>query len=557
MTQDTFTRAYERLARLKQPDSFGGWIARIAFTRCQDHIRRHGRETPTANPYGEGRDPPVPPEQVEFERRHDLAALVADALQQLPDSYRVPLVMQYMGNASVREIGEALMLSEVAAERCLGRARKLVRQYLQRTGRTEDARDLLRPGVLLVPWAASIGDAVLARISGRPAPEEPSQGVSTAKVAGVVAGGATLLEQAATRRVASRQAQAHASHPPGGAGRLQLFAITALPHAWPAEGSGAGRPAPGRELLRPIGAVPTGDLGATRILVAAREADDMSGESDIYAMAPDGGGRVNLTRHPAPDDNASWSRDGRHIVFASSRGRPRDERDIYVMDADGGRVRRLTDGQARYEAPKWSPVDDRILLSSDRDGTWNIFEIHADGTGLRSLNPSPGRDIQPSWSPDGRRVLFGSDRTRPGGHGAEEIYVMQADGTAVENLTNNDENDHSAAFAPDGARVVFQSYRDGNNEIYLMDADGGGQVRLTRHPAEDTFPTFSPNGTRVLFQSGRDGGSEFFSMRVDGSDVRRVTTGAYYQDGPSAWSPFPADPANSVTPTDTLLSSSR
>ena len=113
------------------------------------------------------------------------------------------------------------------------------------------------------------------------------------------------------------------------------------------------------------------------------------------------------------------------------------------------------------------------------------------------------------------------------------------------------------AEAPDGARVVFQSYRDGNNEIYLMDADGGGQVRLTRHPAEATFPTFSPNGTRVLFQSGRDGGSEFFSMRVDGSDVRRVTTGAYYQDGPSAWSPFPADPANSVTPTDTLLSSSR
>ncbi|MAF09614.1 hypothetical protein CMK11_04115 [Candidatus Poribacteria bacterium] len=193
VTQDTFVRAYERLRQLKQPDSFAAWIARIAFTRCQDHVRRHGRETPMESPHAEAAEPAAQPGQAEFERSHDLVRLVTDALEQLPDSYRVPIVMQYMADASVREIAEALMISEVGAERRLGRAREMLRQYFRRTGRVDIALDVLGSGALLIPAGLSMVENALDHVAGREPQPEASHEVSIVKVAGAVAIGAAIV----------------------------------------------------------------------------------------------------------------------------------------------------------------------------------------------------------------------------------------------------------------------------------------------------------------------------------------------------------------------------
>ena len=63
------------------------------------------------------------------------------------------------------------------------------------------------------------------------------------------------------------------------------------------------------------------------------------GNSEIYIMNPDGSGQTNLTHHRGNDHSPVWSPTGRHILFASDRGRKTS--DLYLMDADGARVRRV------------------------------------------------------------------------------------------------------------------------------------------------------------------------------------------------------------------------
>ena len=63
------------------------------------------------------------------------------------------------------------------------------------------------------------------------------------------------------------------------------------------------------------------------------------GNWDIYSMDANGDNLVQLTDHPASDEDPACSPDGRRIVFRSERNLTPD---LYVMDSDGSNVVRLT-----------------------------------------------------------------------------------------------------------------------------------------------------------------------------------------------------------------------
>ena len=63
------------------------------------------------------------------------------------------------------------------------------------------------------------------------------------------------------------------------------------------------------------------------------------GNYEIYIMNPDGSEEVNLTQHPANDQQAAWSPTGEQILFVSDRNG--EIEDLYLMNADGSNVRRV------------------------------------------------------------------------------------------------------------------------------------------------------------------------------------------------------------------------
>jgi TolB protein len=137
------------------------------------------------------------------------------------------------------------------------------------------------------------------------------------------------------------------------------------------------------------------------------------GDADIYAINPDGTGKINLTNE-APDAYSSvdveptFSPDGTQIAFQSDRNGDQLF-DVWVVSADGsGQPRRIT--TAEGHAPTWSPDGTQIAYSSPRDGNSEIWVENVDGSGTPRQITHTGNqgewifNFTPSWSVDGRSL---------------------------------------------------------------------------------------------------------------------------------------------------------
>jgi Tol biopolymer transport system component len=229
-----------------------------------------------------------------------------------------------------------------------------------------------------------------------------------------------------------------------------------------------------------------------------------------------------LTTHPALDYNATFSPDGRWIVFCSER---RGNPDLFVLDlVNPGPPRPLTEGMTMEDAPVISPDGRNIAFVSTRDGNADIFMMPFRPNGPSAekeainLTRHPGGDFHPAFSPDGRFIAFSSDRDR---YHASEIYVMGVDGTSPRRLTQSPGWDGSPAWTPDGKRIFFYSQREGGLHLYSMNADGTGQNPM--YPRFNFPEMLSPAPAmrgRIGFASKDNGVWHIFSSNPDGSDLQ-------------------------------------
>src|SRR5918912_2768501 len=104
-SQEIFLRAYTRLASFDRTRRFSTWLLSIASHYCIDRLRRRKFAWMTLDdvaftlPSGERG-----PERSALDHEQQLA--VQRALQQLPDSYRLVLVLRYWYDLSYEEIAE-------------------------------------------------------------------------------------------------------------------------------------------------------------------------------------------------------------------------------------------------------------------------------------------------------------------------------------------------------------------------------------------------------------------------------------------------------------------
>jgi len=144
---------------------------------------------------------------------------------------------------------------------------------------------------------------------------------------------------------------------------------------------------------------------------------ERGGSADIYRVRPDGTGLERLTEGPSYDDQAALSPDGRTLVFVSTRGG--GTANIWLLDLATHRYTNVTKNPSGNFRPSWSPDGQWIAFSSDRDtkpgrGTpsWDLLQstaiylVRPDGTGLRRLTDLGGYSGSPQWSRDGRRIVF-------------------------------------------------------------------------------------------------------------------------------------------------------
>ncbi|MBA3375735.1 MAG: PD40 domain-containing protein, partial [Actinobacteria bacterium] len=226
------------------------------------------------------------------------------------------------------------------------------------------------------------------------------------------------------------------------------------------------------------------------------------------------------------------------LVFVSTRD---DDYSIYEMNADGGGQKRLTDAEMDASTPgglffqvepAWSPDGTKIVFSSRRSGSFDIFVMNADGTGTTSLTSTKEDDSHPTWSPDGDRVTFARD-------GPGDIYVMSSDGSGAHRISDPRIQESEPAWSPDGDWIAYIRRTPGTpvREVWLTRPDGTERHALTSGGAKAYTPAWSPDSARIVFTSDQDGKVfELYTVGVDGRGLRSVTPTAGDLFEPS-WSP--------------------
>ncbi|MDE0468424.1 MAG: M28 family peptidase [Candidatus Poribacteria bacterium] len=198
---------------------------------------------------------------------------------------------------------------------------------------------------------------------------------------------------------------------------------------------------------------------------------------DIFSANRNGSNLTQLTNAPGYDAEASYSPDGKLIVFCSLR------------DA--------------YPKSQLSPKELK-QLEVDPAYFGEIYLMNADGSDQMRLTDSPGYDGGPFFTPDGQHIVW--RHFTPDGSQAD-IYTMRIDGSNVRRLTDFKSMSWAPYFHPSGAYVIFASNKLGfsNFELYLVDGRGRHEpVRVTTTDGFDGLPVFSPDGNQLCWTSNRN-----------------------------------------------------
>jgi len=273
------------------------------------------------------------------------------------------------------------------------------------------------------------------------------------------------------------------------------------------------------------------------------------GDTDIFLADRAGRDARPLVTHPSLDYNASFSQDGRWIVFTSDRT---GTADLYRIRPDGSQLERLTDHPAFDDQGAISPDGRSVAFVSTRDGQADVWVLDLATRKVRNLTNHAAGDFRPSWSPDGKWLAFSSDRDPPAtscpnttapGPGPfvtpqyTAVYVVRTDGSELRRVSPGGAVAASPKWSKDGSQLAFHSIAE--------DEVCSGSLMLGRGPSQLVI-TELKSGKQSAVTSGQ--GLKLFPhwiakndlAYVDANGVRFTGKGAAGADGQFGrpdWSP--------------------
>lgn len=134
VTQETFVRAYRKLAQFEGRARFSTWLTKIAVHEARARRRRGRTRFVARRDFAREREgagagnPPADPERDVLSR--EVRRLLEAAIEDLPEVYRAVFVLRVVEEMSTAETAEVLNLSPDAVRTRLVRARSLLRAKL-------------------------------------------------------------------------------------------------------------------------------------------------------------------------------------------------------------------------------------------------------------------------------------------------------------------------------------------------------------------------------------------------------------------------------------------
>lgn len=128
MLQEAFTEAFLKLHTFRHESAFGAWLKRIVVHKCINEIKRRKAELVYTDKL---HDNQIEEESVNEDEINYEVSRVYEAIQKLPDGYRVSISLYLLEGYDHAEIAEILNVSESTSKSQYMRAKRKVIELLK------------------------------------------------------------------------------------------------------------------------------------------------------------------------------------------------------------------------------------------------------------------------------------------------------------------------------------------------------------------------------------------------------------------------------------------
>ena len=140
--QVTYINTYENLSKFAFKSTFATWITRILINECLSRLKKSGKSIVLNVPatenelyYQRMKETLTPAAELV---NSELKMILTDAIQQLPEIYRVVFIMREIENMNVAETKQCLDISEASVKVRLNRAKAMLKNALSAFYKKED-----------------------------------------------------------------------------------------------------------------------------------------------------------------------------------------------------------------------------------------------------------------------------------------------------------------------------------------------------------------------------------------------------------------------------------
>jgi serine/threonine protein kinase len=216
---------------------------------------------------------------------------------------------------------------------------------------------------------------------------------------------------------------------------------------------------------------------------------------------------------------AVWTADGR-IVFVSMENA---NQDIWVMNGNGTERRQLTFDKSVDESPAISRDGRYIVFVSSRTGVPHVWRMNFSGGDLKQLTDKGGESF-PQVTPDGRYVIF-SARTE----GPPTLWKVPLEGGEQVRLT--EEMSHWASISPDGKMVACLTRGVNHTDplkLSIVSTETGSFLKTFefKGDASPNLPPmirWLPDGQAVAYIATKNGVSNILAQPLAGGAPKKLT----------------------------------
>ncbi len=202
----------------------------------------------------------------------------------------------------------------------------------------------------------------------------------------------------------------------------------------------------------------------------------------------------------------AFSPDGTRVLISSNKT---GTFNVYALPVAGGEPVALTESasDARYAA-SFFPRDERILFTGDTGGNelTHVYVRNPDGT-TRDLTPhATAKSEFAGWSRDGNSFYVMSNERDPQ---AFDVYAYDAASYDRRLVFTNPGGFNPAGMSPDGRHIVLQKQlSSADSDLYLVDVGSDAPPRLiasSEGNVDHGVFDFTPDGTKLIYSTDEHG----------------------------------------------------